>query len=64
MSGQDDASRHGWQKSLTEKEVAHIIGRSCSTLQRWRAAHIGPKWYRMGGRIMYREADLYLWQQQ
>lgn len=54
----------GWQKSLTEQEVSLIIGRSCSTLQRWRAAGKGPKWYRLEGRIMYAERELYIWQRQ
>ena len=38
---------------LTEKELGAIIRRSCVTLRKWRATGAGPRWVRVGGRILY-----------
>ena len=42
----------------TEVEVAERYRNSPATLQRWRSARIGPRYLKLGGRILYREADL------
>jgi hypothetical protein len=41
---------------LTEKEFATIIRRSPETIRQWRRSGRGPRWIKIGGRILY-EAD-------
>lgn len=39
---------------LTERDLARHWRLSPRTLQRWRATGLGPPWYRIGDRILYR----------
>jgi excisionase family DNA binding protein len=46
---------------LTTGEVAELLSVTTRTLKRWRAAKEGPNYYRIGGRIYYREAAVQEW---
>ncbi|QQA42005.1 helix-turn-helix domain-containing protein [Pelagovum pacificum] len=38
---------------LTERELSEHWRVTTRTLQRWRAEGFGPRWLRIGGRILY-----------
>lgn len=42
----------------TEAQLALYWGVSRRTLQRWRAGGYGPAWMFIGGRVLYRRADV------
>lgn len=42
---------------LTPKEVAAQLGVHTDTLKNWRAGGTGPKWFRMGPRLIRYPAD-------
>ena len=49
---------------MSEAELARRIGVSVRTLQRYRAANVGPAWSRFGpgrGTVRYAEADVAAW---
>lgn len=47
---------------LTERQTAALLGLSVDTMRRYRAAGIGPKWARLGIRVVrYRRADVITW---
>jgi predicted DNA-binding transcriptional regulator AlpA len=46
---------------LTESEVSKIIRRSGVTLRQWRLKNLGPRWCKLGGRVLYPEADVHAW---
>jgi hypothetical protein len=50
------------QDKLTTEDVAEQLGVSHETVKGWRAREQGPNYYRIGGRIFYRQKaiDLYL----
>lgn len=43
---------------LTQKELAARWRRSEACLERWRSAGIGPKFLKLCGRVLYRQADI------
>lgn len=43
---------------LTPKEVSEILCLSGGTLGNWRRRSRGPNFYRLGGKILYRRADI------
>lgn len=43
---------------MTTEEAAVILGKSASTLARWRGAGKGPRYRRIGGTIAYTRSDL------
>ena len=43
---------------LTPIELAQRWRISTRTLDRWRASRTGPRWMRIGGRILYRMTDI------
>jgi len=45
----------------TIEETAELLRTPVSTLRYWRHMNKGPKAARIGGRIMYRQADLEQW---
>lgn len=45
----------------TIEETAQLLRQPVSTLRYWRHMNKGPKAARIGGRIMYRQADLENW---
>lgn len=56
---------HDTEAMLTPKDVAQIYGISIATLSTWRATQQGPKWYRLGTRLVrYRKADMEQWIQE
>jgi predicted DNA-binding transcriptional regulator AlpA len=40
------------------EEAADKIGMSVSTLNKWRVAGFGPKFVKLGKRVLYRDEDL------
>ena len=44
----------GLQAILTENDLAKRWGKSVRTLQRWRAAGVGPAYIQIGGSARYR----------
>jgi predicted DNA-binding transcriptional regulator AlpA len=46
---------------LDTAQAAHLIGYSKSTLEWWRGEGRGPRYYKMSGRVRYRQADLAAW---
>lgn len=43
---------------LTPEEAAALLTRPVGTINRWRAEGRGPRYFKLGGRIRYDEADL------
>jgi excisionase family DNA binding protein len=46
---------------LTASEAARYLGISTSTLQKHRQHGTGPAYFKLGGRVLYRIADLDTW---
>lgn len=44
--------------NLTTKSAAEYLGSTPATLNTWRYLNKGPRYVRMGRKIMYRRADL------
>jgi hypothetical protein len=38
--------------------AGRVINKSLSTLANWRTLGIGPAWFKVGGRVYYKHADL------
>lgn len=47
---------------LNEKDLAQRLGLSVRTIQRWRWAGRGPSYLKLGGRVVYRLADVEDWE--
>lgn len=43
---------------MTEKEAARFLALNSGTLNRWRWAGKGPRFYKVGGAVRYKLADL------
>jgi hypothetical protein len=43
---------------LTETEAATILRLKIKTLQEWRRRKVGPRYYKIGGRVKYALEDL------
>ena len=43
---------------LTDDEAARFLALSPATLKKWRRLHRGPRYYRLGSAIRYRQEDL------
>ena len=46
---------------LRIKEAAGLLGKSRWTLNLWRVHRRGPPWYKIGGTIYYKKADILGW---
>jgi predicted DNA-binding transcriptional regulator AlpA len=46
---------------LDETAAAARTGMAVKTLQNWRSRGVGPPYYKLGGRILYDEAELDAW---
>lgn len=46
------------------REAAHLIGLSPRTLEKYRTFGAGPAYRKIGGRVVYRQADLEAWAEQ
>lgn len=44
-----------------EKDAASFLGSKPSTLRAWRVKGKGPRFYKIGGKVFYRECDLSAW---
>lgn len=49
------------ERNLLEPEVAEWIRQNERTLRYWRAQGVGPRWAKLGRRIVYRESDVQAW---
>jgi hypothetical protein len=49
------------RKVLTANEAAFLYGLSPGTLANWRHMRVGPKFYKMGGKVAYFPEDLENW---
>lgn len=49
---------------LTTREIAHFLGNSVRTLERWRQKGEGPPSINIGGKIAYRREDVQCWMRQ
>lgn len=50
--------------SLTQKELAERWHLSPRTLEQWRWLGKGPKFLKIGARVLYREEDIAVWEAQ
>jgi hypothetical protein len=48
---------------LNEVQLAKRWSMSERTLQRWRWSKTGPAYLKLGGRVLYRLADIEIWEQ-
>ena len=46
---------------LEPTKVARLLGVEVETLGAWRRRGYGPRWYRIGKKIRYAEADFRVW---
>ena len=46
---------------LKETELAKKLKLSAGTLRNWRSQGVGPSYYKLRGRVVYKEADLIAW---
>jgi predicted DNA-binding transcriptional regulator AlpA len=46
---------------LTTNEVAELMRLAPETLRYWRWKGMGPKSFRLGSRVVYRETDVIMW---
>jgi hypothetical protein len=53
MTGNPNAIRH-----LTQRELAERWNKSESTIERYRSDRVGPTYLKIGGKILYRLADI------
>lgn len=49
---------------LNEELLARRLNLSPRTLQRWRLDGLGPVYLKLGGRVVYRIADVEAWEEQ
>jgi hypothetical protein len=47
---------------LTPQQTAKLLGVTEDCLYRWRAAKVGPRFYRRVGRIFYLKTEVRLWE--
>lgn len=47
--------------AMNDKAAAPYIGTTAGTLNTWRYLGKGPKYYKIGRRVVYRRADLDAW---
>jgi hypothetical protein len=52
------------KKVLTANEAAFMYGLAPGTLANWRHARVGPKFYKLGGKVAYFLEDLDNWARQ
>jgi len=44
-----------------EKDAASFLGSKPSTLRAWRVKGKGPRFYKIGGKVFYKDGDLNEW---
>ena len=49
------------KKYITAKEVAEMTTCSVTTVNGWRSKNMGPRFHRLGGRIVYNPQDVQDW---
>lgn len=52
------------EKFLTQDEVAKMLGLASCTLRKWRWEGKGPKFIKLGSRVLYRESDIFAFVQE
>ena len=48
-------------KKLNTQEAATFLGLQASTLEAWRCRKIGPRYAKLGRRVLYDQNDLEVW---
>ena len=51
------------ERHVREHELSDRLGLSVRTLQRWRWQGKGPAFLKLGGRVVYRIADVEVWEE-
>lgn len=51
----------GLMDYLTPRQLSELVGVTKEVLHQWRVRSQGPPWYRVGGAIRYRAADVDAW---
>lgn len=46
---------------LNTDEAAAVLGVAAGTLKWWRRLDRGPRWWRIGNRVVYDELDVAVW---
>lgn len=46
---------------LLEHEIAEWTRQNLRTLRYWRSQGVGPRWAKLGRRVVYRRADVQRW---
>lgn len=50
--------------SYAVAEAARYLGLSCSCLNKWRCYGTGPRFCKLGRRVVYRKSDLEKWREE
>ncbi len=50
-------------RHINEVELSERVCLSVRTLQRWRWQGLGPRYLKLGGRVVYRLADVEAWEE-
>ena len=48
-------------KKLNTQEAADFLGLRASTLEAWRCRKLGPRYAKLGRRVLYDQNDLEIW---
>ena len=63
LSGDHQLKEYNMKKEneslLTQDEVSNMLDLAVPTLRKWRWEGKGPKFVKLGGRILYRESDIW-----
>jgi predicted DNA-binding transcriptional regulator AlpA len=60
----EGASANGARRTLTDVEVAAMLGVSRFTVRSWRLKGVGPRFLKMGRAVRYRPEDVREYEQQ
>lgn len=58
MDLRDEPGSTHYDRLLTMREAAGVLGIPMGTLESWRHRGVGPVGAKIGGRVRYREADV------
>lgn len=58
MDGDDGVAWIGGERFLTTEDVASLFRTSPETVRWWRHVGKGPRWFKMGRRVLYAESDV------
>ncbi len=61
MKDQTEVKETMMEKLMTTGDVAEATRSTIDTVRYWRSAGIGPSGFRVGKKVLYREADVIAW---